>query len=499
MRTKKAGLNAIINLMNYIIMILPNFFIRKVFLLTLGNELLGLNSLYQNIIGFLCISELGLSLAISCALYEPIANNDRSKVKGYIEYYTKFYRKVSIFIFSIGILIIPFIHIFTNAYIKYMKIYFIMFLINTCITYLFSAKFCLLSVSQENYIISITQTISNLLMSIIQIILLYKYKNYFMFIFIQIIFNLLQMLIINTIIDKKFKWLKNEKGILEKKSIKDLYITIKGLFFHKISAMVLFATDNIVISSFLNLATVANFGNYYLVISGAQSVMIKLFDGITASVGNLLTENNSKKSYDIYKKSQFIAFFLVSIMAICILNSINTFISIWIGEKYIIDNLSIFLLVMNFYFLGMRLPIEKFKETAGIYYEDRYWAVFQAIINLIISIIMVNVIGLPGVFLGTFISNYSVEFWVKPKLVYCKIFNVDFKIYFKQYFMYLLIFFIGYIISNKIIKLIPFYGIIKFISINITTVVILLVLYYIIFKKTEEYEYIKSLILRKKG
>ncbi|MGG7161198.1 lipopolysaccharide biosynthesis protein [Clostridium baratii] len=497
MRTKKAGLNAIINLINYIIMILPNFFIRKVFLTTLGEELLGLNSLYQNIIGFLCISELGLSLAISYALYSPIARNDKPKIKGYISYYTKFYRKVSIFIFSVGMIIVPFIHIFTNSRIKNMKIYFIMFLINTCMTYLFSAKFCLLNVSQENYIISITQTLTNLLMAISQIILLYEYKNYFIFICIQIIFNLLQMLILNIIINRKFNWLKNEKGILEKKHIKELYKTMKGLFFHKISAMVLFATDNIVISSFLNLFTVANFGNYYLVISGAQSIMIKLFDGITASVGNLLTENNSEKSYDIYKKSQFVAFCLVSIMSICILNSINIFIDLWIGEKYRIDNLSIFLLVMNFYFLGMRLPIEKFKETSGIYHEDRYWAVCQAILNLIISILMVNIIGLPGVFLGTFISNYSVEFWIKPKLVYSRIFKVDYKIYLKQYFIYLLIFLITYFITNRVINLIAFRGILKFISVNLVSIVIVLFLYYMIFRSTKEYIYIKNILLRK--
>ncbi|EOU1658087.1 O-unit flippase [Clostridium perfringens] len=496
MRTKKASINAIINVLNYLIMMLPNFFIRKIFIETLGTQLLGLNSLYQNIVGFLCISELGLSLVISYALYDPIAKDDRKLIKGYIDYYTKFYIKVSCFIFIIGISITPFISIFVNGYVKNMKLYFIMFLINTCITYLFSAKFCLLSVSQENYIITTVQTIINLLMTIVQIIILKYYPNYFLFILVQIVAKLIQMLILNYIISKKFSWLKKENGYLEKFRIKDLYKTMKGLFFHKISAMVLFATDNIVISSFLNLTTVANFGNYYLVISGVQTIMIKIFDGVTASIGNLLTEKNRGKAYYIFDKLQFMAFVLTSSIAICVLNSVNIFITLWVGKEYLLDNVSIFLLVMNFYFLGMRLPIEKFKETSGIYHEDRYWAVFQAVLNLIISIIMVNFIGLPGVFFGTFISNYSVEFWVKPRLVYKKVFKCELRKYFYDYLKYLCIFIGIFILSNSITKLFYKETIASFILINIITILIISIVYWIIFRKNSNFIYFKKIILK---
>ena len=445
----------------------------------------------------MCISELGLSLAISHALYGPVARNERKIIKGYIDYYTKFYRNVSMFIFSIGLLITPFIDIFVNGEVRHMRVYFIMFVINACVTYLFSSKFCMLSVYQENYIITTVETLVNLSLAILQIIILYLYPNYFLFILIQIISKFIQMLILNIIIDRKFSWLKEEKGVLEEIRIKELYTTMKGLLFHKISAMVVFATDNIVISSFLNLTYVSNFGNYYLIISGLQTVMIRIFDGITASIGNLLTENNKEKSYDIFEKSQFIAFCITSTIAICTLNTINIFIDTWVGSEYRIDNLSIVLIVMNFYFLGMRLPIEKFKETAGIYYEDRYWAMLQAIVNLVISVIMVNIIGLPGVFLGTFISNYSIEFWIKPKLVYKKVFNVNLKKYFIKYASYLLICLVTFIITYVSTKFIQGSSVYNFIIKNVINIFIISLIYYVIFRNSKEYLYFKHLILRK--
>ena len=471
MRTKKALLNSIINLFNYGIMILPNFFIRKLFIVGLGTQILGLNSLYQNIVGLLCVSELGLSLAISYALYKPLADNNRSLIKGYISYYIKFYRRISFIIMGIGIILMPFIHIFTGAYIPHMELYFFLFLLETCITYLFSAKFCLLSVSQDNYIITSVQTLINLISTGLQIVILIYYPNFFIFLIIMVIFKAVQIGILNIVINKRFKWIKNEIGILEKEKIKDLYLTMKGLFYHKISAMVVFSSDNIVISTFLGLTTVANFGNYYLVISGFQTIMIKIFDGITASIGNLVIENRYDKSHSIFKKSFFISFVLVTIISICILNSINIFIDMWVGKKYFIDTFSIWLIVMNFYFLGMRLPIEKFKEVSGLYLEDRYWAVFQAILNIILSIILVNIIGLPGVFLGTVISNYSSEFWIKPIIVYREVFKISSKEYFLKYLKYFIYFFGIYFIVRLGISSITAQNIlIRFILVNFISI-----------------------------
>ena len=53
MRTKKASINIITNMITYIVMLLPIFIVRKIFLNTLGDDFLGLISLYTNIIPLL--------------------------------------------------------------------------------------------------------------------------------------------------------------------------------------------------------------------------------------------------------------------------------------------------------------------------------------------------------------------------------------------------------------------------------------------------------------
>ncbi|MDV5105550.1 hypothetical protein R2R32_02590 [Clostridium perfringens] len=309
MRTKKATINTIVNIILYIIAFLPSFLVRKVFLDKLGGELLGLSSLYGNIIGVLSMVELGIGSAIVFALYKPFSNNDRVKIKGYLNYYAKFYRIVGFTILLIGIFIIPFLNIFIKNSINIIdaRIYFVLFLINTFISYLFSYKICILNVAQENYKISGATTISKLCISILQVFSLKFHPSFYTFIVIQIVVNLVYYIILNRYIDNKFKWLKTTKGNITNEEKHSLIKNVKALFLHKIGGMLVFGVDNIVISSFVNLDVVGRFNSYNMIIGVIQGGVGNAVDGVTASVGNLLVKE-MKKIHIWYTKGYFFKF-----------------------------------------------------------------------------------------------------------------------------------------------------------------------------------------------
>ncbi|MGL5822887.1 MAG: O-unit flippase, partial [Sarcina sp.] len=176
MRIKKSFLNASIGVGLYIVSFFPVFLGRKIFLDQMGAELLGLTSLYTNILSYLSIVELGIGAAIIYSLYEPFANKDNIKVKMYLDYYKKFYFKVGIIVSALGIIIVNFIPFLVknNISIDIIKRGFILFLINTVVGYFFTYKHCLLNVAQESYKISIYMTLSKLLINIFQIIIVLK-------------------------------------------------------------------------------------------------------------------------------------------------------------------------------------------------------------------------------------------------------------------------------------------------------------------------------------
>ena len=77
---------------------------------------------------------------------------------------------------------------------------------------------------------------------------------------------------------------------------------------HKIGGLVLDSTDNIIISKFLGLTTLARYTNYQIVIHALKSVVNSILGGLTASLGNLIAEGDTHKTYNIHKKVFFMNF-----------------------------------------------------------------------------------------------------------------------------------------------------------------------------------------------
>ncbi|MGL4990804.1 MAG: lipopolysaccharide biosynthesis protein [Sarcina sp.] len=499
MRLKKSIINALGGMLAYMLAFLPLFAVRKVFIDTLGAQVLGLSSLYSNIVGYLSIVEMGIGVAIICCLYKPFADDDREKVKGYLNYYEKFYKLIAAVILIGGIAITPFLHTFIegNISMTLVRVGFILFVLNAVVTYTFGYKQCMLNVAQESYKVSIAMTISKIIIAFGQIYILEKYHSFYAYLIIQIVVNLICNVLINMYIDKKYPWLRKTKGKLNKEEKKDLRVFIKAVFMHKIGGAIVLGTDNIVVSAFIGLTSVAAYNNYMLIITALTGVVEQIMTGITASIGNLLLENNKELEYKTHKRMFLVNFWIASLIAIVLFNTLDSFIELWVGKVFVLGGLTVGLLIFNMYFKMMRGQIEEFKNASGEFHKDRYAPLVEGAINLIFSIVFVKLIGLPGVFLGTAISNLTVIFWTQPYIVYKYVFKKGLFEYFTRY--------IGYFIIGLIPLFITLF-LTKDLRTNVTIGGFILnciisfgfvnIFYIIIFWKKEEFKYFRDLALR---
>ena len=158
---------------------------------------------------------------------------------------------------------------------------------------------------------------------------------------------------------------------------------------------------------------------------------------MTATVGNLLIEDNKSKTYDIYRKIMFLDAILFTFASSAILCLIEPFVTIWLGKEYILPYSVLIILVINFYLQGMRKAYGLFKEGAGIFYEDRIVPLLESIINIVFSIIFVNIFGLTGVFLGTIASCLVLYIYSFPKFVYKGLFGRNYIEYIKDNLRYM--------------------------------------------------------------
>ena len=443
MRTSKSIKNASISFITYTLTVFISFIAQRIFIFLLNEEYLGLNSLLSNIISILSIAELGIGEAIIFNLYNPISKNDYNQINKLLKFYKKSYQFIAAIIFILGLCLITFLGFFVgNLSINVnIQIVFILFLLQTVFTYLFSYKRSILFATQNNYIITIVHFIYVIFLNVFQLSILYFTRDFYLYLIIKIIFTIVENIIVNFIANKKFSYLDdNFTDKLDKETEKDIYNRIKALMLHKVGGAVVNGTDNLFISKFINVVTVGLYSNYFLIINSVRTLFSQILNSITASVGNLLVESDSNKSFDIYKKIRFLNFIVSSFTSICLLLLLQPFIVIWLGDKFLLSYIVIVILIINHYQKMMRSCNDTFMVAAGICVENRFVPILESILNIIFSYIFVKIFGLAGVFMGTIISGLALWCYSYPKFVYKKLFNRSYLDYAKETLGYILLF-----------------------------------------------------------
>ena len=499
MRSKNSIKNVLMAFTMNIVTILIGFISQKVFINTLGTEYLGLNGLFTNVISMLGIVELGLGSAIIYNLYKPIAENNKEQVKSLMLFYKTSYKVIAVIITIIGLLVIPLLpFIIGETSIKEnINLIYVLFLLDIVVSYLLTYKRSILYANEKTYIVNIVHICYLILLNGVQILILYTTKNYILYLVIKIVFRILENIVLTIIANRKYEYIK-EKNVkkLEKSIKKDIFIKVKGLIYHKIGGFVVLGTDNIVISRFLGVVTVGLYSNYNLIIQALSNLFSQAFSSITASVGNLLIENDTNRSYKIYRNMLFFNSWIFAFASAGLLCIIDPFIKVWIGEQFLLPFNVLIALVINFYMQGMRKTSNTFKEAAGIFYEDRHVPILESIINIIASVILVNILGLAGVFIGTIISTFVLFFYSYPKFVYKPLFKRNYIQYLKDYVPYVLTAIISVTITYMIINGINLQNTILQIVVNLILVIVIPnIIHLIVFFKTEEFQYYKNMII----
>lgn len=503
-RSEASVRNAAVAVITNFITIIIGFIAQKIFSVTLGQEYLGLNGLFSNIISMLTIVELGVGSAIIYHLYEPISNKNYNKINALMNFYKKAYRVIASIIFVLGICIIPFLKAIVGEITIIQNIYYmyLLFLTDAIASYLLTYKRSILYANQENYIINLVHIAYLLIMNGLQSIFLFMTHNYAIYLIIKIICRILENLILTMIVNIKYKFLRAKAEELDQETKNDISKKVKALVLHKIGEFVVKGTDNIIISKFLGIVAVGLYSGYSMILNSLNLLMQQIYDAITASIGNLLVEKDKEKSFAVYKNLEFLNFWLSAFMAISFYCIVTPFVKMWLGENYLLETSTILTLAINFYFRATRKNINAFKTAKGIFYEDRFMPILESLVNLVASILLVKLIGFPGVFIGTILSNLILHFYGYPKYVYAPIFGRNKNEYIIRCIKNFLISFgIGIITTLCSFMVKGIYNIILNIVIKlIICCVVPNLIIIIVFYKTDEFKFVLSLsktIIRK--
>ena len=442
-RTKNSARNLIFSFMGYLLQIILNFVIRRYFIYVFSVEYLGLNSLFSNVLSVLSLVELGFGTALVYSMYKPMAEDDKEKVKQLLQYYKNIYCVVGTIIGILGALVLFFMPYFqakapnisVDLYIVYL-----IFLVNTVVSYFFAYRRSLLYVSQRSDLESKINMVVNIFVSILTLVILLIFKNYYLYAVTSIIGTLITNLLIYVLTNKKYaEYVTKPEQKLDKLTKKEITKNVFALMFHRIGSVVVYGTDSFIIYLMIDSATLGIYSNYLLIINAVTAIINIFTNSVRSSIGNLIASENKEKTYNIFTNLNFIYFWMLSFCAICFFILSNPFIQYVFasGNKdYVLSQELALLISVNFYITTSRYLTGTFKDCAGLFYEDRFKPLVESIVNLVVSIVLTKYIGLAGVIIGTITSSLFVSVWVEPFVLFKHYFKINVLKYYIRYILY---------------------------------------------------------------
>lgn len=454
-RTAKSIKNSSVALAMYFVNFVLQFFSRKIFLDYLGTEVLGLNTTATNLLQFLNLAELGIGVAVGFSLYKPFYDHDTQAINEIVALQRLLYRRIA-YVVIVGAAVLmsffPWIFVKMSLPLWYAYASFGVLLFSALLSYFVNYKQILLSADQKEYKIRYSYGMAMLVKVLVQIFAIrYLEDKYVWWLILEIVFAVVASYVLNYTVNRTFPFISSSK--LSLKELNEKYPTIqtkiKQVFVHKISSFVLTQTSPLIIYAFLSLTVVTLYGNYMLITLGLTSLIGALMDGQTASVGNLIAEGNDEKIMSVFDELFSIRFFVAVVMCYGMVTFAQPFITLWIGEDYLLPTSTVIIITSILYINLSRKAVETYINAYG-FYSDIYAPVIEATLNISLSILLGYFFGLNGILLGVLISLVIVILGWKPIFLFCVNLKYGYARYVRNYLKHLLLTAVVTIVSYRL-------------------------------------------------
>ncbi len=500
-RTKNSILNVSTSLLEYLIKTVLVFVTRTVLINKLGAEFLGLDGLYTNILSLLSVTELGLGGAVIFSMYKPIIDGDTEKLNILVHIYKKCYFYIGLAIFVMGLVLMPFLPRIINSSYDFGNIYglFAIYMLQTLATYWFFAyKEAIMIAHQRKYKLTFAINFTAVLKFVLQLTSLIAFQSFVMYIISGLITTLIKNILVARIADREHPYAKKYNGKkLERAEKKILVKNVFGMSLYRISSAVMNSTDNIIISAFINITIAGIYSNYLLIVMNIKNILNTIFTSMTSSVGNLFAEGDREKSEFIFRCLNFMNFWLYGFAGICLWELLNPFINVWIGKEYLFEYAVVLVIVLNFVTDGLQQAVILYKDACGLFWKGKLRPIFSAGLNIIISIILVRPLGILGVILGSIISRMVTTWWFDPILVYKNAFQRSAVGYFFRYARSMLLIVLAAVLIDGLAGFVDVDGFTNLLMRFALCLIIPNILFWAIFRKSEEFVYIRTIVMSK--
>ncbi len=403
-RKKKLMLNTGMGLFKQFVTLLCGFILPRYMLMYYGSAVNGLVASITNFLGFIAFLDMGVGAVVQSNLYKPLADKNVNQISLIIKSSQKFFRKLAyIFMGYIVVLCFLFPRLKATNFDAAFTISLILIIsLGTLAQYMFGITYgLLLNADQRSYVTMFFQmgtTICNTILSVILMRMgasIHAVKGVSATVYV--LRPVLQMLYV------KRHYIIDRSVVLTTEPIKQKW----NGFAQHFAAIVCQNVDVAVLTVLSTLENISVYSVYHMVIHGVELIILTSASGLESLFGNMIAKKEKEKLDYAFSSIEWLMHtgvtVIFTVMGIVIVPFIMVYTSGVTDTDYRAPLFGA-LLVAAYGSKCLRVPYFVVVKAAGAYKETQNGAYISAVLNIIITVLLVFKFGLVGAALGTLVA-----------------------------------------------------------------------------------------------
>lgn len=388
------------------------FVLPRLIIQSFGSEVNGLIQSITQFLGIITLLDMGLGQVTRSALYGPLSHRDNVQISKIMASGRKFYRRIAAFLAGYVLILMGVYPLLVDQSFDWI---FTATMIGAIAVSSFSQYYFgiineqLLHADQKSYLIYTVQIATSLINLIVCAVMIrLGYSIHAVKLASSLIF-MCRPLFYAAYIHKKYtidyKVSYSEEPIGQKWN---------GIAQH-VSAVVLDGTDNIVLTLFSTLSNVSVYSVYYMVIGGVQSFYQAALVSIQSAAGMAWAQKDDCRIQQMFSSVELSLHSVVVFLFTCVGLLIVPFAQVYtesLTDADYIQPAFAFILALAYGIRCLRTPYNIWILAAGHFKQTQRCHIIAAVLNLVVSVLMVSQCGLLGVAIGTLIAMCYQTLWM---------------------------------------------------------------------------------------
>ena len=398
-------LNMGVAFLTKILIIVTGIISQRFVLTSFGSEINGLTSSISQFLSYFTLLEAGLGIASLQALYKPLANNDKEKVDGILAATSIQYRCIGLAFLFVTVILSAAMPFISHSSLPNGLVFLLTLLMGSAsvLNYLFIGRYqVMLRADQRVYVLDMLDSVLGISFRILNILMMNGGWSILSVYAVGLLSPATRIIFLAVYFKINYPDLSYNVRPDFQETKKRKFVLV-----HQIVGMISAHTDVTIITLFSTLAHVSVYSVYNLIYANVNTVITSTFySSVEPSFGRLVG-NKDAKLKPLHRLYEILYTFTMSWLMSCVLVMTIPFISLYtkgVTDIEYTDPVLAVLFMLSTYLGIIRIPALILVNTTGAFQETQKGAIWEAVINLTVSLPAYYFMGIRGLLVGTCIS-----------------------------------------------------------------------------------------------